>query len=279
MIISIDGLRPDVLLRANAPNLRALMERGSFTMWAQTVPVAITLPSHVSMLTGVAVQKHGITFNDERATTRPIYPKATSIFELAKQAGYSTSLVSGKSKFAVFNKPGVIDWYSAPELPKTADAVVADLAGSVLRLHKPQVMMIHFPGADTAGHASGWASPEQFAAIEIIDQGLGMIFNALKTSGLEESTVIIVSADHGGSGKSHGANDLRSLHIPWICAGPGIRKNLDLATFRELTVRTEDTFATACFFMGIPLPPETDGKPIVQIIANRELLQSVSPQR
>src|SRR5688572_265896 len=50
--ISIDGLRPDLLLGADAPNIRSLIERGSFTFWAMTTDVAVTLPSHVSMLTG-----------------------------------------------------------------------------------------------------------------------------------------------------------------------------------------------------------------------------------
>ena len=39
---------------------RALMHRGSFTMWAQTTAVSVTLPSHVSMLTGVPPSMHGI---------------------------------------------------------------------------------------------------------------------------------------------------------------------------------------------------------------------------
>src|SRR5690242_6521552 len=70
VIISIDGLRPDVLLRARAPALHSLYESGAFSFWAQTIPVAITLPSHTSMLTGVGVERHGIDFNDERATTQ-----------------------------------------------------------------------------------------------------------------------------------------------------------------------------------------------------------------
>src|SRR5688572_28312028 len=53
IIISCDGMRPDVLLRAETPNFRKLMARGSFSLWARTIPIAITLPSHTSMLTGV----------------------------------------------------------------------------------------------------------------------------------------------------------------------------------------------------------------------------------
>ncbi|MGH7682478.1 MAG: alkaline phosphatase family protein, partial [Candidatus Eiseniibacteriota bacterium] len=63
LIVSIDGLRPDLLLRADTPTLHGLMRRGTFTMWARTTAVAVTLPSHVSMLTGVTPGKHGIEWN------------------------------------------------------------------------------------------------------------------------------------------------------------------------------------------------------------------------
>jgi predicted AlkP superfamily pyrophosphatase or phosphodiesterase len=280
MVVSIDGLRPDVLLRANAPNLHKLTESGAFTYWAQTVPIAVTLPAHTSMLTGVSVERHRINFNDDRATTRPFYPTAPTLFEVARQAGYSTALVSGKAKFMALNKPGTIDWFSAPESAKTTDADVADAAGTILRLHKPQVMFVHFPGGDTTGHASGWASKEQFAAVEKVDEYVGMLMHGLQTSGLADSTIVIVSADHGGSGKKHGANDPRSLYIPWIASGPGIRRNFDLTSLRELTIRTEDTFATACFVLGIPLPAGTQGRPVVQIMEDARLLrdaQSATP--
>src|SRR4051794_35241398 len=52
LIISIDGLRPDVMLRADAPNLKSLYTTGSFSFWARTTPLSITLPSHTTMLTG-----------------------------------------------------------------------------------------------------------------------------------------------------------------------------------------------------------------------------------
>src|SRR5687767_13876906 len=50
LIISVDGLRLDLLLRADAPHVRSLMARGSYTFWARTVPEAYTLPAHVSMV-------------------------------------------------------------------------------------------------------------------------------------------------------------------------------------------------------------------------------------
>jgi predicted AlkP superfamily pyrophosphatase or phosphodiesterase len=44
LLVSIDGLRPDALLRADAPVIRGLMKRGSYTFWAQTTDMAVTLP-------------------------------------------------------------------------------------------------------------------------------------------------------------------------------------------------------------------------------------------
>ena len=69
VIVSIDGLRPDVALRANMPALRSLMARGSFTMFAVTTDVAVTLPSHMSMLTGMPPDKHKILYNDDPGRT------------------------------------------------------------------------------------------------------------------------------------------------------------------------------------------------------------------
>ena len=273
IVISIDGCRPDVLLKSNTPALHELFHRGSFSFWAQTVPIAITLPSHVSMLTGVSVERHGINFNDERATTRPIYPNAVTLFEVAHAHGLTTALVSGKSKFEALAKPGTVDWLALPDEAKTSDEFVVENASAVITQHRPQVMFIHFPGADTAGHAKGWDSPEQIAAIEKIDRGIGDIVTTLQNEKLLDSTVIIVSADHGGSGRTHGAGDVRSLCIPWIAAGPGVRKNFDLTLLRDLTVNTTDTFATACFLMGMQPPDGIDGKPIYQIVEGYELMR------
>src|SRR4051812_34830001 len=53
VIVSVDGLRPDMMLRTNTPVMKSMMRNGCYTMWARTTEVSITLPSHVSMLTGV----------------------------------------------------------------------------------------------------------------------------------------------------------------------------------------------------------------------------------
>jgi predicted AlkP superfamily pyrophosphatase or phosphodiesterase len=269
LIVSIDGLRPDMLLRANAPVVRSLMSRGAFTFWARTTEVSVTLPSHTSMLTGVVPDRHGIWWNYDLPKRYVHYPYVPTLFELAKQHGYTTAMAVGKSKFVALAKPGTLDWVYIPE-NYAEGAQVAERAAEMIRWHQPQVMFVHFPDPDAAGHGSGWGSQKQVLAIEKADKALAIVLAALRDQRLMEKTVIILSADHGGAGYSHGGDDPRSRHIPWIISGPGIRQNVDLTTSSRLTVNTEDTFATACFVMNIQMDEDLDGKPVLQAFEQHE---------
>lgn len=264
LVVSVDGLRPDVLLRADAPVLRALMDRGSFTMWAATTDVAVTLPSHVSMLTGVTPARHGITWNGDFPAGVATYPKVPTLFELAKRAGFTTAMAAGKSKFAALAKPGTLDRWFAPRQGSVGDDAVADTAVAWIAAFRPQVLFVHLPDGDRVGHSQGWGSPEHVRTVAATDRAIGRVLQALAMRGLLDSTVVIVSADHGGQGRTHGAGDLRSHFIPWIVCGPGIRRGYDLTEASARNVRTEDTFATACAVLGLTLPDSLDGSPVTQ---------------
>jgi arylsulfatase A-like enzyme len=220
------------------------------------------------MLTGVTPERHRVLWNSD--LPEPIFPKVPTIFEVAHGAGLSTAMVTGKSKFVSLARPGSIDW---EKVQAATDDEVGSRAAAVLREHEPNLLVVHFPGADAAGHLKGWGTPEQITAVETIDRSIGVLLDTLVEQKLAGSTVIIMSADHGGAGRSHGPNDPRSRHIPWICTGPGIRKGYDLTRDPTLTVNTEDTFATACWFLGIRPPGKIDGKPIEQVLDDRELLR------
>lgn len=262
LIVSIDGLRPDVLLRANMPNLRGLMSRGSFSMWAQTTAVAITLPSHVSMLTGVRPRRHGIEWNDDLPLSKPIYPKVPTIFELGHKAGRTTAMVTTKLKFNILNKPDTIDWCWTPATDAVGDELGVEHAIEVVNEHQPELLFVHFSEVDIIGHGKGWGTEEQLVAAGHADEHLGKVLDAYQAKGLLGSTLVIVSADHGGTAGSHGADDVNSRTIPWIIVGPGVRQNFDLTRVGDLQIRTEDTFATACDWLGIDLPKKIDGKPV-----------------
>jgi predicted AlkP superfamily pyrophosphatase or phosphodiesterase len=276
VIISIDGLRPDLALRANTPNLHALMNIGSFTFWARTTAESVTLPSHTSMLTGVTPVNHGIQWNADLPLKHPVYPNFPTLFELAKKVGYTTAMAVGKSKFINLAKPKTLDWAFLPYESKIGDHDVAVQAVSMILAHQPDVLFVHFPGVDNAGHEYGWATPEQMDAIALADESIGSILWALDQRNLRDSTFILVTADHGGAGLGHGPEDPRSRNIPWITVGPGIRKGVDLTTYANLVIDTEDTFSTAAYLLGISIIKKVDGKPVLEIIdrSNQELLHA-----
>jgi predicted AlkP superfamily pyrophosphatase or phosphodiesterase len=66
-MISLDGLHPDFLLRAEQlgvqlPTLGSLRQRGAFARVGGVLP-SVTYPTHATMVTGVAPARHGIVFN------------------------------------------------------------------------------------------------------------------------------------------------------------------------------------------------------------------------
>lgn len=269
LIISIDGLRPDRLLLADTPVLHAMLREGAYTMWAQTTAVSVTLPSHVSMLTGVSPGKHGITWNTNLALQTMIYPHYPTLFETAKDAGYTTALVSGKTKFRFLAKPGTLDHFFLPEQQDyEADEPVADEAVRVIAMLKPEVLFVHLPANDKSGHKHGWGSREQLETIARADACVGRLLAALEQAGLKSSTLVVVTSDHGGAGLTHGAEDPRSRHIPWIVTGPGVKPGFDLTQLAGLAVRTEDTCATAWWALGLALPEYFDGKPVLPAFVN-----------
>jgi predicted AlkP superfamily pyrophosphatase or phosphodiesterase len=278
LIVSIDGCRPDVLLRADTPNIHRLMDAGCFSMWARTTPLAITLPSHTSMLTGVIPRRHEIEWNKDLPLTQPVYPTYPTLFEVAKAHGYTTAMAAGKSKFHTLAVPESLTWSFITDSEKTEDSDVTREALSIIRQHQPEVMFVHLPSTDNVGHAIGWASKDQLAAVAGADRCIGRLIDALDEAKVLDKTAIIVTADHGGAGKTHTPDDPRARHIPWIIVGPGIRHNVDLTTDYDLTINTEDTFATACYLLGLPtqapavnrdgkaLIRKLDGKPITEVL-------------
>jgi hypothetical protein len=277
LIISIDGLRPDLLLRAETPNVRKLLNEGSYTFWARTCPASTTLPAHVSMLTGVTPEVHAIMWNADLPLSRPVYPAAPTLFQVAKRAGYKTAIAAGKSKFEILAKPGTIDYAFITSAEKCESPEVAAHALAILRDHQPDVMFVHLPSVDNVGHAKGWGSPEQIKAIEQADDLVGQIVATLDELKLSDQTLLIVTSDHGGAGRTHGPDDPRSRTIPWIARGPGVRRGFDLTRLPDLDVETYDTFATACTVIGIPIERHINGKFVSQIMESRELVMPGPP--
>ncbi len=271
-ILSIDGGKPAVIFESETPTLKKIAAQGAVTWTAQTIIPSKTLPSHTSMLTGVDIPKHNVLWNDYLPIRGIV--RVPTIFSTAKASDpqLSTALFAGKIKFRhlwikdsldVFNCGG--DQTPAP-LPASEEKklvpaqYVAKDAAAYIVSKKPNLMFIHFPDVDSAGHKSGWGSPEQKEALKVCDQALSQITRAIKEAGIADSSVLIISADHGGHDKTHGENIPEDMTIPWIASGKGVKKNYSI----NRLVTTYDTGATALWLLGIKVPDSFDGKPVAE---------------
>lgn len=253
LILSIDGFRPDAIELTPMRNLQALMQTGAYSLVAQTIAPSVTLPSHTSMLTGLCPEDHGVDWNSYKPDRG--YATGTDLFDLAQAAGLHTVMVVGKDKLRQITEPHSTDVF---EYISDRDTVIAERVAALI----PQgfdLMFVHFPTPDGMGHEYGWLSPEQYSVLFRADEALQTILNALQAAGLREETLVIVTADHGGHGTTHGSRQPEDMNIPWIAAGPGVRPVV-LST----AINTTDTAATAAWALGLPLPPEWDGRPVLE---------------
>lgn len=256
VIISIDGLRPDALLAAEAPTLDRLIAAGAYSPNAQTVKISETLPSHASMLTGVVPEKHGIEWGVPYigwpGLSRP------TLFSLAHQAGLSTAMVFGKQKLNYLVLPNSVDELFGADLH---DTEVKDHALDVIRAGLPNILFIHFPDVDRVGHTYGWMSSYQLEAVAFVDGSIGEIVAALDRGGYRDSTLLIVTADHGGHDMRHGDDSPIDRTIPWLAVGPGVPAGLALTS----PINTYDTAATVLRAFNLPVPADWDGRPVSEI--------------
>jgi len=125
---------------------------------------------------------------------------------------------------------------------------------------------VHFREADEAGHQKGWMGPEYLEGVKAVDRGLEKLLATIEKNGGFEKTALIITADHGGSGRTHyrwrEPDRTENVTIPWICIGPGVPAGLKI----DRVIHTYDTAPTALSFLGIGTPEGIDGKAVAEVL-------------
>ncbi|GAA1910352.1 hypothetical protein GCM10009737_09700 [Nocardioides lentus] len=232
--VSVDGLTPEaieVLGRRGAPAISFLLDRGAGTLDARTaVEQTVTLPNHVGMITGRRIDRdeggHGVTWNDD--VVGPVVPPdedgraLASVFTVVAGAGGSTALFSGKTKFAIFERT----WPDAVDRSVVAAPieVLARRASRDVATGRRTFTFLHLADPDLAGHRSGWMSAPYLRAVRRADRALGRVLAVLRADAdLRATTTVVLTADHGGAGRSHEDPALASSYtVPFVVWGPGV---------------------------------------------------------
>lgn len=264
--ISIDGLS-GTLLEALVENDTAgdfasfarLMNEGAGTYNARAdYTHTITLPNHTSMLTGRPVARpsgqpntvhHGWTSNGDPSSGQTLHNAGNpnlsyvaSVFDVAHDHGLSTALYASKSKFVLFDRSydatyGAADATGADDGRDKLDRYVNTSAASMhasflieMAASHYDYVFIHYSTPDDVGHDKGWGSSEWDAAVREIDDQLADIFALIEGDpALAGRTLLILSADHGGTGTDHGdETNAANYRIPFFVWGDGVQAGADL---------------------------------------------------
>ncbi len=268
LVISIDGLRPDAIQRFNAFTILRLMREGSYALTAQTILPSKTLPSHISMLTGVDADAHGITWNDERVDDHG-HVDVPTVFGLAKADGFRTAAFFSKTKFHHLEAPNTIDYVRSPrggifDFRWDAARTVKEFGRHLASGEAPNLVFVHIGEPDYAGHVFGWMGRAYGNAVRAADQAVAQLLDRAEDRFGRGNFTVILTADHGGHDRNHGSEYPRDTTIPWIVWGKGVAAGVELPA----GIRTMDTAATALWLLGVDAPPAWVGTARVNAFAD-----------
>lgn len=82
------------------------------------------------------------------------------------------------------------------------DENVARMAGYIIRKYKPAFIALHLPAVDHAEHADGRDGAQVRRAVSGADRSVRTVIEAIDKAGLRDSTVVVITGDHGFANKS-----------------------------------------------------------------------------
>lgn len=268
ILIGVDGFGAYAFEKAEIPHIRTLMKKGSWSLEARSVLPSSSAVNWASMLMGAGPELHGFTTWGSKKPDLPSraldkYGMFPSVYGLLREKNPEAEI-------------GVIyEWEGIGYLfPKEAvdldrrcasDSLTATTATDYIREKKPDFLFVYFHNVDVTGHQVGHDTPEYYKAVEGVDVHVGEILKAIKDAGMEENTIVMLSADHGGIGKGHGGITMTEMQIPWIIAGPGIKRDHKV----EGSIVTYDTAATLARIFGLNIPQVWTGKPVEEVFSDK----------
>jgi arylsulfatase A-like enzyme len=288
LLVSIDTLRARSLgaygyARDTSPFLDSIAERGALFENAITASVT-TSPAHMSLFTGLYPVRHGIREGLHRKASH-----AVTLARHFRDAGYRTAAFTENGYllrrrgfgdgFAQYTE-NVGETRKAPgEARRTFGQARRWLEAKAetpffLFVHTYEVHSPYDPEASYAplfrndGEAGAGSAAIRDARdrydreIRIVDEELERLFAAIDEAGLAESTIVVITSDHGEEFAEHGGYQHggavyeESVRVPLVFVGPG---RIPGPQRHAAPVSLVDVAPTLLELAGVPVPEELDG--------------------
>ncbi len=284
VLISIDTLRADHLPaygydKVSTPAIDSL-RRDSILYSEAYSHVPLTLPSHVTLLTGLLPPKNGVRDNLGYVLS-PAHP---TLATLLKKNGYATGaavsavvlmsatgisqgfdefddhMMTGSTSLSIgeIQRPGY-------DSEKIAEAWIARHQDSpffyFLHLYEP-----HTPYEPPEPFKSRYAASPYDGEIATSDDIVGRLVGFLRAKGLYDRSLIVLVSDHGEGLGEHGEDEhgillyRETLHVPLLVKLPSGRRAGERI---ETTVALVDVAPTVLAQAGADAPPGLSGRSLL----------------
>ena len=211
LMIGLDGLRYDAIDRWDAPNLRALADRG--TRPDRMIPVmpSKTFVNFYSIATGLYPEHHGMVSNSpwdataerhfsarEGSPQDPFWWQGEPIWITAERQDVRSHIMFWLGSESPVDGEMASVWHPY-EHEKPYDERVEEVLAwfDAPETERPRFAAVYFDHVDTITHRFGPFTPEEGTAVAEIDRLVGNLVDGLAERGLLDRTNIIVVSDHG----------------------------------------------------------------------------------
>lgn len=165
------------------------------------------------MLAGVPPSRHRVTFNDWREGAA--YFSGKTIFSEVTRAGGHVALLVHKQKLLMFAPPRSVARAEVLSYPRLKQGDVVAYAVRYFQQYRPTLLFVHVADPDDAGHRYGWMTPEYLNVIANVPALIAQFLRTFDEAGVTNQAMLLVTADHGGHGRTHGTGLPEDMAIPW----------------------------------------------------------------
>ena len=276
ILFVLEGFGQDSLKGGTMPTLGKLVKDGAATWSATGVNPALRLPTMASLVTGMPVEKHGITWNAFEFSRG--YSRSPSMFDYLDLSGGRDSAIfyMDESLYQLARPEVYTDYQLCGALrPECRSEKIVSYIRQYFQkatsghgyghaiLSVPHLLVVHLPEAGRAGVAHGWNSKEYRQALQAVDAAMKSVLDMFKEHGLSNRTTVLVTALSGPGTDLSGetASTTGIPMVPWIASGVGIKHGQVI----HQPVSIIDTGATVMRILGLETHTEWESKAVEEI--------------
>lgn len=266
ILIGLDGWGAYSVSKAEMPNVKKLMDDGSYTLKKRSVLPSSSAVNWASMFMGAGPELHGYTEWYSKTPELPsrevnkngIFPTVFSLLHESDPKAEIGCIYEWETirclvdTFALNYDKHVSEAESNP-------AAAAQYAADYIKKAHPNLLAVIIDNPDHVGHAAGHDTPEYYVVLKELDKYVGQIVNAVKEAGMLDETIFIVTADHGGINKGHGGKTMEEMETAFIISGKNIKKGHEITE----SMMQFDVASTIAHIFKLEQPQVWIGRPVL----------------